>query len=277
MVHSYLLCISRLCYFTCESTNRKVDWLKEINWAYHGSLQGGLMCSFTDKEVSEFIQAKKRSCGPLTTKRAVSMVGRQANGSWVLNNNLIVGPDGKEVSIDESPYIWISHLLEGPGLAKPADAINIELPLCTEPLKPLTQALRSILQHNFFPGLLVVGACIMSTHYSVIMGRYLNCPVAIAFGESGTGKTTALRCGLSVVGAYPNRFFSRGTKEKYLELCSNSSIPIGIDDPSVQKDVDSLILDLFNGAKSGSISRGEKKPSTTAVIAANFTTTSKEK
>ena len=71
--------------------------------------------------------------------------------------------------------------------------------------------------------------------------------------------------------------FSRGTREKCLDLYCDSSIPIGIDDPSVQQDVDSLILDLFNGAKSGSICRGERKPSTTAIIAANFTTTSKEK
>lgn len=235
------------------------------------------MCSFTDKEVSEFIQAKKRRCGPLNTKKAVSMVGRQANGSWVLNEKLIVGPDGEEVSVEESPYIWIGHLLEGPGLARPADAIPIELPLNKDQLKPLVQALQSLLKHNFFPGLLLLGASIMSMHYEVILARYLNCPVAIAFGESGTGKTTALRCGLSIVGAYPNRLFSRGTKEKYLDLCCDSSIPIGIDDPSVQKDVDSLILDLFNGAKSGSIRRGERKPSTTAIIAANFTTTSKEK
>ena len=62
-------------------------------------------------EVSKFIQANKYSCGPLITKRAVSMVGWQANGSWVYNT-FIVGPDGKEVSIDVSPNIWISHLLE---------------------------------------------------------------------------------------------------------------------------------------------------------------------
>ena len=47
--------IYRSCFFTCEASNRKVDWLRQLNWAYHGSLEGGLMCSFTDKEISEFI------------------------------------------------------------------------------------------------------------------------------------------------------------------------------------------------------------------------------
>jgi len=43
------------------------------------------MCSFTDKEVSEFIQAKKHRDGHLESKKAVTRVGRQENGSWVLN------------------------------------------------------------------------------------------------------------------------------------------------------------------------------------------------
>lgn len=217
---------------------------------------------------------KKRRDGPLNTKQAVSRVGRQEDGSWVLNESLIVDADGTTVEKEDSPYTWVGHLTSGPGIAKPTDAIEVTLPLDSKALIPLVKSLQSLLQHNFLPGMMVLGACAMSLHYEVTLDRYLNCPVAIAFGQSGTGKTTALRCGLSIVGAYPNRFFSCGTKEKYLELCSES---IGINDPSVQKDVDSLCLDLFNGAKSGSIARGERRSSSTAIIAANFSTTSKEK
>lgn len=82
----------RFCYFTCEATNRKIDWLHQINWAYHGSLEGGLMCSFADKELNEF---KKRRDGHLEIKRAVSHVGLQGNGSWVLNNEVIIASNGK--------------------------------------------------------------------------------------------------------------------------------------------------------------------------------------
>ena len=173
------------------------------------------------------------------------------------------------MSAEDSPYIWRGHLLEGPGIVKPSEAIAVHLPLCSDQLPPLVHALRPILAHDFFPCMLLFRACTTSMHYDIILEKYLNCPVPIAFGESGTGKNTALRCGLSLVGA-SNRFFSRRTKEKYLDLCCESTIPIGIDDPSFQKDIDSLCLDLFNGAKSGSISRGEKKPHTTAIIAANF-------
>ena len=151
------------------------------------------MCSFTDKEISEFIQFKKRRDGHLDTKRAVSKVGLQNNGSWVLNDQVIIAPDGRAVSTEDSPYIWLGHLLEGPGLAKPSEAIPVHLPLGTHHLSELVHALRPILAHNFFPGMLLLGACTMSLHYGVILEKYLNCPVPIAFGDSGTGKTTALR------------------------------------------------------------------------------------
>ncbi len=77
------------CAISCQSANRKVDWLKEVNWAYHGSCDGGLMCSFTDKDLSEFIQAKMRVHGVLNTKHAIATVGKQANGYWVLNDELV--------------------------------------------------------------------------------------------------------------------------------------------------------------------------------------------
>jgi hypothetical protein len=137
--------------------------------------------------------------------------------------------------------------------------------------------LQKILGHNFFAGLLLIGGCAMALHYNTILSKFLSCPIPIAFGPSGTGKTTALRCGLSLIGSYPDRLFCSGTKEKYLELCTVSSFPIGIDDPSIQKAIDSLAVELFNGAKSGNITRGIRLPLTTAVITANFTTSSAQR
>ena len=90
------------------------------------------------------------------------------------------------LNVNSSPYIWLGHLYEGSGIAKTADAIPVELNpdmLCLLLLK-----LRSTLQHNFFPGLLVIGACGISLLYNTIMAKYLNCLVAIAFGPSGQAK-----------------------------------------------------------------------------------------
>ena len=51
--------------------------------------------------------------------------------------------------------------------------------------------------------------------------------------------------------AYSSRFFSKITKEKMLQMCSSSSIPLGVDDPQSKNDISRLIIDLYNGAKSG--------------------------
>ena len=61
-------------------------------------LQGGLMCSLNDKEVSEFIQAKTRKHRYLETKQAVSKVGCQANGIWVINETLTINTKGQQLN-----------------------------------------------------------------------------------------------------------------------------------------------------------------------------------
>lgn len=94
----------------------------------------------------------------------------------------------------------------------------------------------------------------------------------LAFGSPGTGKTTALLCGLSLMGAQDTRFFSKLTREKVLDLCSSSSIPLGVDDPQSKTDISRLLIDLYNGARSGTLGCGETKPTSTCVISANFTT-----
>ena len=73
-------------YFTSESTNRKCDFMRELNGSYKITF---LQCSFSDKELSEFIQVKKRKKRPLPVKHAVSHVGLQADGTWVLGSNVM--------------------------------------------------------------------------------------------------------------------------------------------------------------------------------------------
>ena len=118
----------------------------------------------------------------------------------------------------------------------------------------------------------------MAMHYSTIVEQLLFCPVPLAFGRSsGTGKTTAMRCGLAMVGAHPARLFSRATYEKYANLCAASHLPLGVDDPKSKTTISELTVSLFNGAQEGTISRGAKVPLSMAVVCANFTTTEQER
>ena len=107
--------------------------------------------------------------------------------------------------------------------------------------------------------ILALGATAMALHYSTIIQRNHHCHIPFLTGPSGTGKTTALRSGLSLLGAHEQRFFSRGTTEKYSIHCCESSFPIGCDDPLSEVQTGQLVVDLYNGAKVTTVKRGDKQ------------------
>lgn len=89
-------------------------------------------------------------------------------------------------------------------------------------------------------------------------------------GDVGTGKSLALRASLSIFGGHKTRFYSRGTREKYQLLLSQSTFPVGIDDPQRPDAIGELMIDLFNGAKSTTVAHGDVQPITSGIVTANF-------
>ena len=237
----------------------------------------GLTCSMQDHQLSEYLQIRKRNTSRLPEKLAVRIVGQQDRNIWVFGPNCHINSDGILVNLDESSYVWISHLYSGPGVAPHQSACNVMLPLDAKALPSLITTLKDVMQHNFIPSLLVLGACAMALHYNTVMKNYMNCPIPIICGSPGTGKTTALRCGLSLLGAYPQRFWSHATKEKYVSLCSNSSLPLGIDDPRSQAVISDLVMSLYSEAQEGTVSRGDHKANSLAIICSNFFVKPEEK
>ena len=104
---------------------------------------------------------------------------------------------------------WVT--CEGPGIAPQHTACSIQLPRTVQSLSTLLEYLRTTMGHNFLQALMVMGSCIMALHYNTILSKFLFRPIPLAFGEPGTGKTTALRCGLAITEAHPARFYSKGT------------------------------------------------------------------
>ena len=237
----------------------------------------GLTCSMQDHQLSEYLQIRKRNTSRLPEKLAVRIVGQQDRNIWVFGPNCHINSDGILVNLDESSYVWISHLYSGPGVAPHQSACNVMLPLDAKALPSLITTLKDVMQHNFIPSLLALGACAMALHYNTVMKNYMNCPIPIICGSPGTGKTTALRCGLSLLGAYPQRFWSHATKEKYVSLCSNSSLPLGIDDPRSQAVISDLVMSLYSEAQEGTVSRGDHKANSLAIICSNFFVKPEEK
>ena len=114
------------CYFTYASTNRKTDFMKEISSSYKLSC---LQCSFSDKELSEFIQFKKRQSQPIPKKYAVSHVGRHEDGTWVLGSNAYFASNGTPLTIEDSKYVWIGDIYQGKGVAKEQCRISEVMPV----------------------------------------------------------------------------------------------------------------------------------------------------
>ena len=259
----------RLCYFTAESTNKKADFMKCLNSSYKLAC---LQCSFSDKEVSEYIQHKKREAAMLPRKYAVKRVGKQPDGTWVLSPNVYLSSKGDLIAMEESQYVWIGDVFAGDGVASVVDQCAIELPLTVDPLCALLPELRKHFKHNFFPCVMTMAAGVLSLHYQSMIRKWKNCPIPLMFGESGTGKTTALFCALSLFGAQETHFHTKITKEMVLQICSNTGTPIAVDDPQSKSEISRLMIDLYQGFMSSTISRGSKKPATTCMISANFTT-----
>ena len=107
--------------------------------------------------------------------------------------------------------------------------------------------------------------------------KLTNCPIPLAFGPSGTGKTTALRCALGMLGISETRMYCSITKEKFFDLCCESCMPLGVDDPKSKGEISNLMVALWGGSRVGTMSRGEKQLLTSCMIAANFTPLEQQK
>ena len=145
-----------------------------------------------------------------------------------------------------------------------------ELPLTTHLLCSVIASLQNYFQYNFMPCVMTMAAGILCLHYQTMLKKCKYYPIPLVFGNLGTGKTTALLCALALYGARP--FYSKITKEKVIQICSNTGIPIGVDDPQSKSEISRLTIDLYEGFANSTISHGARKPYTTCMISANFTT-----
>ena len=174
----------------------------------------------------------------------------------MLGRATYINHDGKAIRLEESTHIWIRHLYEGRGVALEETACPIPLPLTQMPLTALVEWLRAHLQHNFIPALLVIGGFAMALHYRTIITKFLFCPIPLAFGRSsGTRKTTAMCCGLSMLGCHNSRLLSKASYKKYADLCTSSYLPLGVDDPKSKAAISDLTVSLFNGVEEGTVKR----------------------
>ena len=244
--------------------------MRGLNWSFR---KGCLQCSFSDKDLNDFIQFKRRNSN-VVKKKAVEKIGRQQDGTWTLGYGVYISTEGKQLAEAECESVWISHVFQGRGIPDASLSCTINTPLSTESLESFLNLLSKHMKHNFMPALLVMSSSAMVLNYRQFINRLRNCPIPLAFGPSGTGKTTALESGMAILGAHNTRLYSKVTREKFFEMCCESSgLPIAVDDSHSRNDISKLLVDFYNGKKGASIGQGEKIPFSTAIIASNFSPT----
>ena len=159
-----MLTLSSMCYFTATSLNRKIKWLLQ---SYKAAC---LACSLNNAQLNEYVQYKKRHSPNLPKLFAVSYVGIQDDGSWVLFHDILTShPQGK-VSVNGIAMfvwgygaycrhiywdeMWISHVYTGPGIVWEKSECYIEKPLCVDPLWKMKDLLRDTL--DLVPDVLIM-------------------------------------------------------------------------------------------------------------------------
>ena len=90
LLHIYTDLFFRSCYFIIAAAHKKNDFVAQLTASF-GS--GGLMCSFNDKELTQYVEWKQRIFKRSTReqKKGVLTVGKQPCGKfWVLAENCCI-------------------------------------------------------------------------------------------------------------------------------------------------------------------------------------------
>lgn len=259
--------------------SNKFRLISQLN---HSFGNGGMTSALENVQLVEYIQHLQRAhAGPMPVKKAVLFTGRQPDGTWVFNANCFISADGEAFMPANSSLVWLDKdlVFENDKIRSGDISPAISLPLSVGGLLELVSTMESITKHNFIPALLVVAGVAMAFHYEAVVELYGGCPITVATGESETGKSTAIRAGLSLFGCDEICRYVKGTNAAFMERASRSTLPFGIEDPAKGKhgkskanqlDISELIIDLYNGVRSANLKTGSLKPQSVPVLASNF-------
>ena len=229
----------------------------------------------------EYFQYLQRSySGTIPIKNSVLAPSFQHDGICVLNADTFILPNGVLSDPSHTNYVWLKRdLLMCDSKLSASDLCPIiAKPLSTDVLCDLFDVCCKISKHNLIPTLLLIGGSIQSFHYQTMVKCYSNCPIIVATGEAETGKSTALRAGLSLYGCDEIGRFVKGTNALFLERACSSCLPFAVEEGKGsrnrskvnQLDISKLIIDISNGSRSANMKTGIVKPKTVPLIASNF-------
>ena len=113
-----------------------------------------------------------------------------------------------------------------------------------------------------------VASGVMAMHYQSILDKFGQCPSPVEVGPNDTGKTTAAKTFLAVVGNEETGLARQLTVAEAGLKCASSTIPYVFDDPDKLEEVKTLINNNFNGQVRASV-KSTNVPKTTCLFTIN--------
>ena len=102
-----ILCMFRReCFFTVESISFKSKFMTKLNNSF-GS--GGMTLALNEAQFSQFFQFLKHNISCLPKVKAVSHVGEQKDGVWVLNKSTQMNEAGEVIPEASQQYVWLEE------------------------------------------------------------------------------------------------------------------------------------------------------------------------
>ena len=252
--------------------------------ALNESLESGaLMCQLYNAELSKYIMnltnafcRKQIELGVPKVKyvkQAAECLGKQPDSCvWVMNDKVHFNEEGKPIQLSDSKYIWLGSMLSNRTLSNVAPASDAALiPLRLKPEDAFEKTLLSLKQavhNNYVPAFMLIASAGMAVHYQLIMEKYGMCPMPVAIGLKNTGKSTAAKAALALLGT-PQFFVREFTATQTIAHSSRKTFPTVFDDPDDLSKIKSFIDNTFNGGARAT-SRATSVSRCTGIITLNF-------
>ena len=220
------------------------------------------------KEVLQGDECRKATAAMIVGKN--SSLGHATE--WIFNPQVHIDSHGDLVSADQSYFLW----LERPGntFANSQLVCTIKTPLDDgEALISMWAAIDAFMPENTTSVLATMAACIMASTYQDVISCCGCSGVPLLYGEPGSCKSEALKCGLAIFGAQSTHLYNSQTTSSHLfDVLKQTTIPIAIDDISEksQDTWEELIIDAYNNTPRGTRSYSSEIFCTLPLISANW-------
>ncbi|CAH1233284.1 Hypp664 [Branchiostoma lanceolatum] len=194
----------------------------------------------------------------LTCKRGTTTVGKvDGENMWIFNNevHLLAREDERGVIVIEelSQKDQKYALLPTQGTIWTA---TITTPLSLGPMRHAVVLMREAFQHNFLPAIFVLGHSGMSMNAEAVASCFDCCPVTIAVGPSGLGKTMSLKTALSMIGIGDTGYLRQFKREAMMSLASQTTLGCFLDDPLSLESCKESVIDFYGMGTFFTLSRG---------------------